>query len=278
MAKQAKGTPDYFDAAPVSDGIAVRMSPNVSLILSQLVGELIRFLDNDELELRNRGTDRWAFTPAVLLRNMFPDAFRDKAAARAFRERHAAALRDSAAARHVHTRCANGTEYVISHAEVDDWLTTLGMARSLVLPRTARDPGVTGAWITYMQERIAVAVNPQLARYVTNRAQVPQQDHRWDLLEKARPRLLAQLAGHHVTRIRYHAAFGTSDGISVWLCTDTDQQRHRLDTTEPLREDVREILAGVGFTPAELTGLHTFVQSQETVDREYEGSWFLALR
>jgi hypothetical protein len=29
---------------------------------------------------------------------------------------------------------------------------------------------------------------------------------------------------------------------------------------------------------AELTDLRTFIQSQETVDREYEGSWFLALR
>ena len=94
MGEQVDGAADYFDATSVSDGISVRMSPNVALILSQLVGELIRFLDNDELEPQNRGTDRWAFAPAVLLRHMFPDAFRDKAAARAFRERHAAALRD----------------------------------------------------------------------------------------------------------------------------------------------------------------------------------------
>jgi hypothetical protein len=82
-----------------------------------------------------------------------------------------------------------------------------------------------------------------------------------------------------VTRIQYHATFGTSDDVSVWLCTDTDQQRDQLDTTtDALLEDVREIFVGVGFTPEELNGLRTFVQSQETVDRECEGSWFLALR
>jgi hypothetical protein len=162
MGKQADGALDYFDAAPVGNGIAVRMSRNVSLILSQLVDELIRFLENDELELQNRGTDRWAFASAVLLRHLFPDAYRDNAAVRAFRERHAAALRDSAAPRRVHARCADGTEFVISHTEVDDWLTTLGLARSVACRALRETPA-----------------RPALGSPTCRSASLPRSTHSW---------------------------------------------------------------------------------------------------
>ena len=95
---------------------------------------------------------------------------------------------------------------------------------------------------------------------------------------KARPRLRNRLARHHVTRIEYVASFPTNDRFSVWLGTDSDEQRDRLGTTGALLEDVREILLEVGFTPANLTGLRTFVQSRETVDRECGGSWRQWLR
>jgi hypothetical protein len=34
----------------------------------------------------------------------------------------------------------------------------------------------------------------------------------------------------------------------------------------------------VGFTPAELADLSVIAESQETVDRQYEGSWYYAMR
>lgn len=165
-------TEDYFDAVLVGDGIAVRMSDNVAFILTQLVGQLIRFLETGELEQQPRGPLRRGPSPDKMLRRMFPDAYRNGAEARAFRERHAAALRDSAAPRHVHARCANDTMYVISHAEVDDWIVTLGLARFLVLSRDAEAlDNMTGIWINYMQECLVTAVNPQLASLVINSEQ-----------------------------------------------------------------------------------------------------------
>jgi hypothetical protein len=46
---------------------------------------------------------------------------------------------------------------------------------------------------------------------------------------------------------------------------------------------VRAIVVEAGFTPDQVTDLRTVAQSQETVigttsDRDYEGSWFYALR
>jgi hypothetical protein len=78
-----------------------------------------------------------------------------------------------------------------------------------------------------------------------------------------------------VTRIEYVASFPDNDRFSVWLGTDTDRQRDQLGS---LLEEVRAVLLDVGFAPAQLAGLRTFVQSQETVDREAEGKWSYWLR
>lgn len=160
-------TDDYFDAILASDGIAVRMSDNVAHILTRLVAQLIRFLETGELE-QQQGLFRRGPTPHKVFTRMFPDAYRDRAQARAFYDRHAAALRDSTAPRRVYARCASDTTYVITHAEVDDWLITLALARFLVVPRDAATPDMTGTWINYMQERLIAAVHPQLTTMMTN--------------------------------------------------------------------------------------------------------------
>ncbi|HYQ68584.1 DUF2017 family protein [Actinophytocola sp.] len=152
-------TEDYFDAVLVADGIAVRMSDNVALILTQLAGRLVRFLETGEVEWQGRR----ATAPDKMLRRLFPDAYRNSAAARAFRDRHAAVLTDSNAPRLVHARCGGGTEHVIAHAEVDDWLVTLGLARFLTTARDARTVDMTDIWINHMQECLVTAVDPRLA-------------------------------------------------------------------------------------------------------------------
>jgi hypothetical protein len=164
-------TDDYFDAVLASDGIAVRMSDNVAVILTHLVAQLIRFLETGELEQQRRGPLRRSPSPDKVVRHMFPDTYRDRAEAKAFRIRHAAALRDSAAPRRVYARCTSDTVYVITHAEVDDWLVTLGLARFLVMPRDAPSPDMTGTWICYMQERLIAAANPHLANLTADWAQ-----------------------------------------------------------------------------------------------------------
>jgi len=102
-------------------------------------------------------------------------------------------------------------------------------------------------------------------------------DRRWQLLEDARPLLLEAFAEKGVVRIEFVGAFPELDSIGVWLCTASDGQRDVLDRPV-LGEAVRRILLRVGFTPEELGDLATVVESQETVDRDYEGSWYYAMR
>jgi hypothetical protein len=103
-------------------------------------------------------------------------------------------------------------------------------------------------------------------------------DHRWTLLELARRPLVTAFADDGVTRVEYTAAFPSLDGFAVWLCTDTDTQRDALGMSNPRLEQIRQVLASVGFGTSELMHSSSTAQSQETVDRDYQGSWFSAMR
>jgi len=49
-------------------------------------------------------------------------------------------------------------------------------------------------------------------------------------------------------------------------------RRDAIGTVDPYLHDVRGILETTGFAPAQLSELVTTAQSQETVDRGYQGS------
>jgi hypothetical protein len=100
----------------------------------------------------------------------------------------------------------------------------------------------------------------------------------FEALDQAEPMLLDKLQGHGINRIEYVVGFVRPYRIYVWLCTDTDAQRDALPEHDPFLEEVRSVInqAGMPQNDAHVEG--TATQSQETVDRKYEGSWFYALR
>ena len=60
---------------------------------------------------------------------------------------------------------------------------------------------------------------------------------------------------------------------SCWVVTDRDNERDALAGDSALRATLNEAAVRAGFAPDSFT-----FQSQETVDRDYEGSWFYAMR
>lgn len=153
-------TDDYFEADAVSDGIAVRMSDNVAEVLTETMHLLLRLFEDGLAPDGSRF--RRGRSAEVVLRDMFPDAYRDRAQARSFRERHAGTLRDTAAIRRVRDRVAAGPTHVISEEEIDDWLVALGLSRFLYLRRNARKTDQLGWWLSHMQTTLAVTINPRL--------------------------------------------------------------------------------------------------------------------
>jgi hypothetical protein len=122
-------------------------------------------------------------------------------------------------------------------------------------------------------------------------------DRRWSLLEDAREALTDGFADDGVTQIVCAAAFEHFDLFTVYLCTSTDTQRDALgsatnvprqaavvsavgevEVAMPAAGRVRAILRKHGFTAEELSDLITLAQSQETVNRDFRGRRFDAIR
>ena len=103
-------------------------------------------------------------------------------------------------------------------------------------------------------------------------------DPRWAVLQSAKVQLLNQFANRGVLRIEFISAFPTQVGTHVWLCTRSDVQRDSLSKSSELEAEVRDLLRSVGLPAADVDASGVVVQSEETVDRDYDGSWFYALR
>lgn len=77
-----------------------------------------------------------------------------------------------------------------------------------------------------------------------------------------------------IVDVRYVTSFDAS--LSVWLVVESDRQRELVaadkNTAASVRAEVRTVIPGVAPDPT------VTVQSQETVDRTYGGSWFNAMR
>lgn len=105
----------------------------------------------------------------------------------------------------------------------------------------------------------------------------PVTDPHWALLQEMEPSLLEAFREPGVVRIEFVVAFPAQDDAWVWLGTATDAERDALSGGEAqVLSEVRRIAERHGFAPEKVSGVT--VQSEETVAREYEGSWFYALR
>lgn len=98
------------------------------------------------------------------------------------------------------------------------------------------------------------------------------------MLVVARPELVRTFAPYGVQRVEYPSAFPDQDQFAVSLGSASDAEAERLRRQPDLRARVAAVLTRAGFSESELAGLMVVTPSQETVDREYDGRWFYALR
>ncbi|WP_436492772.1 hypothetical protein [Actinokineospora sp. HUAS TT18] len=136
------------------------MSENVAAALAHQADRLIRFLEAGEIDRRRTGLLRRPLSYTDVERRVFPDAYRTRAEADGFRERHASALRDSAAAHRVRAWLTQTTDYVLPTDAVDDWLITFGLARFLTASRTGAGADLTFTWLNHVQNTLVHAMWP----------------------------------------------------------------------------------------------------------------------
>ena len=90
------------------------------------------------------------------------------------------------------------------------------------------------------------------------------------------PVIIGSLAANGVTDVQWFLAF---HGYPVvWLVTTSDAEKAVVAEHGFFRAEVLSALAEAGVAPDLLERVHVTVESQETVDRDFEGSWFYAMR
>jgi hypothetical protein len=89
---------------------------------------------------------------------------------------------------------------------------------------------------------------------------------------------MARYHAHGVTWVEFICSSLGGGGWGVWLYTTTDEERDRLGTDNPLLADMLQVFADAGFTAEELAEVGSTAQSQETVDRVFQGNWWAAMR
>lgn len=116
-----------------------------------------------------------------------------------------------------------------------------------------------------------------IARLWNTGVMEPPSDHPdWDELELIRQELIRAFAQRGVSRVEFTTAFSPPFGSAAWLGTTSDDQRDRLLASSDLLSEVHAVLRRANRNLALIDGVTA--QSQQTVDRDYDGSWFYALR
>jgi len=98
----------------------------------------------------------------------------------------------------------------------------------------------------------------------------------WDELELIRRELIEIFGQRGVHRVEFTTSFSPPFGSAAWLVTKSDDQRDRLLALPDLLGEVRAAMQKGGRDPTLID--EVTAQSQQTVDRDYDGSWFYALR
>ena len=90
------------------------------------------------------------------------------------------------------------------------------------------------------------------------------------------PAIVAATAGQGVVDAHWFIAF---HGYPViWLVTTTDADKDEVAARGFFRPEVLVALRAAGVRSDLVDRTHVTVESQETVDRDFDGSWFNAMR
>jgi hypothetical protein len=97
----------------------------------------------------------------------------------------------------------------------------------------------------------------------------------WRVMKRLEKALLREFEAQGVCHVEFVIAFSEPFTFWVWLGSATDVERDQLQADASVTERIRAQSANISI--GALYEGRT-VESQETVDRDYQGSWFYRLR
>jgi len=62
--------------------------------------------------------------------------------------------------------------------------------------------------------------------------------------------------------------------LAYWICVESDSQKNLLKSNIELQKELKDLLAKQNYPRDAMKYVQINIESQETVDRESEGSWY----
>lgn len=149
---------EFFSARPADGGVLVTMSAEFSTSWLRALKLLARAYVPGVVVF-GLHWPRWAMSRPALLRKMFPDAAESRWRSTLFRRRRRRDLADIDLVERVSARWASPSPFVLTRAEVDDWIVVMGQLRALYLLLRKATPAEIGT-ISHVQHALVVAVDP----------------------------------------------------------------------------------------------------------------------
>jgi hypothetical protein len=98
-------------------------------------------------------------------------------------------------------------------------------------------------------------------------------------LVKREVKQLARQRGVELTRIWWLGAILRSPAyLSLWISTEKDWERDQLDRDRSFAADINAALLRYGYPSEAVQYVGVVVESQQTVDREFAGSWWYRMK
>jgi hypothetical protein len=66
--------------------------------------------------------------------------------------------------------------------------------------------------------------------------------------------------------------------LAIWITTQTDEERDSMRASHDLVPQFRRVLLAVGYPPSAVAEVGFEFESQQTVDRDYDGNWWYRVK
>ncbi|WP_434442768.1 hypothetical protein [Lentzea sp. E54] len=146
-----------FSAEPVGGGVRVDMHRTFAWGIGRALRRLsLSYRRGNPLYALQRPA--WMVRHASLLRRLYPEVAQSPKESDAFLRRHRDVLADRALVERVRARWRGPRPFVLTHAEVDEWIAVLGQARLLLETQAYAKRAIP--LLSASQELLVMAVAP----------------------------------------------------------------------------------------------------------------------